>query len=77
MKSFDSRIEFEIICCVDMFPSTGITPLTTRIKIRLGKYILERVGRALEKAQTMIVAADSGGQPVRTVLGSAGISYLL
>ena len=68
MKSFDSRIAFEIIDCVDMFPSTGITPLAIRIRIRLGRYI---------KARTMIVAADSGGQPVRTVLGSAAISDLL
>jgi hypothetical protein len=55
VKSIDSRIEFgEIIECVDMFPGTCITPLATRIKIRLGRYMM--------KAQTMIVAADSGGQ---------------
>ena len=67
MKSFDSRIEFgEIIECVDMFPGTCITPLAARIKIRLGRYMM--------KAQTMIVAADSGGQPVRNVLGSTAIS---
>ena len=67
MKSFDSRIEFgEIIECVDMFPGTCITPLATRIKIILGRYMV--------KAETMIVAADSGGQPVRNVLGSTAIS---
>ena len=69
MKSFDSRIEFgEIIECVDMFPGTCITPLATRIKIILGRYMV--------KAETMIVAADSGGQPVRIVLGSTAISVL-
>lgn len=70
MKSFDSRIEFEeIIDCVDMFPGTCITPLATRIKIRLGRY--------MDEAEAMIVAAHSGGQPVRNVLGSTAISVLL
>jgi hypothetical protein len=52
-----------------MFSGTCITPLATRIKIRLGRY--------MDEAETMIVAADSGGQPVRNVLGSTAISVLL
>lgn len=60
-----------------MFPGTGITPLAiigqTKIKITLGRYIdaaqLESESDGACKAQTMIVAADSSGQPVRIVLG--------
>jgi len=69
VKSFDSRIEFgEIIECVDMFPGSCITPLATRIKIRVDRYMM--------KAKAMIVAADSGGQLMRNVLGSTAISVL-
>jgi hypothetical protein len=68
-----------------MFFSTGITPLEmigqTRIKIRLGRYIdaaqLKASQTTIQKAQTMIVAADSGGQPARNMLGSTAISVLL
>ena len=85
MKSFASRIEFEVIGCVDMFSSIGITPLATigqtRIKIRLGRCInaaqLKASQSTLEKAQTMIVAADSGGQPAWIMLGSTAINLLL
>ena len=83
MKSFDSRIEFEeIIVSVDMFSSTGITPLATigqtRIKIRLGRCIdaAQLESESARRAKTMIVAADSGGQLMRNVLGSTAISVL-
>jgi hypothetical protein len=49
---FESRSEFEVIGCVDMFPRIGITPLVA---------INIRVGRNIPK-QKMIVGADSAGQ---------------
>jgi hypothetical protein len=66
-----------------MFSSTGITPLATigqsSTKIRLGKYIdaAQLESESVRRAETMIVAADSGGQPLRNVLGSTAISVLL
>ena len=51
MRLFESRCEFEVIGCVDMFPRIGITPLAINI----------RVGRNIPK-QKMIVVADSAGQ---------------
>lgn len=85
MKLLGSRVEFEVIGCVDMFSSTGITPLETightKIKIRLGRYIdaakLESESDDDPKSAAMIVAADSGGQPARNMLGSTAINVLV
>ena len=68
-----------------MFSGCGAAPLEIveqrAIKIRLGRYIdaaqHESESLTTLQSRTMIVAADSGGQPERTVLGSAQLQLLL
>jgi len=79
MRSFDSRVEFEVIGNVDIF-ATGITSLATARSIRRQtrrnarvvntQLAWVRLRRPLQ-SEKMIVAADSDGQQARTVLGSA------